>query len=106
MQSGERPSKDSIDKIEQFVVLVYEKKSGLARVNEARQRLYCQSCRLIENIPPTADALYQHILRAVYQAGVIWGHFLFPVILLPSPAEWGWQEDKEGKWTPKWTSLP
>ena len=106
MSKGKRPTKISMDAIEQFVVLMYEKNSGMTGVNEARQRLYSQSCRLIENIPPTADALHQHILRAVYQAGVIWGNALHPVLNLPTPRDWGWQEDGNGRWIPKWTTLP
>ena len=86
-----------MDKIEQFVVLMYEKESGLTRVNEARQRLYSQSCRLIENIPPAYDALQQHILCAVYQAGVIWGHSLHRVIPHSNSSRMGMARRQRGE---------
>ena len=38
-------------------------------VNEARQALFAQGNKSIENIPPTQAALAQHIKRAAYQAG-------------------------------------
>ena len=66
--------------------------------------LFAQGNKSIENIPPTQAALTQHIKRAAYQAGHVWGQVLEPMQELPSPAEWGWQQSPEG-WSPKWTTL-
>ena len=73
-------------------------------VNEARQVLFAQGNKTIENIPPTQAALTQHIKRAAHQAGHVWGQALEPMQELPNPAEWGWQQSPEG-WSPKWTTL-
>ena len=45
----------------------------------------------LENIPPTKDALNQHIRRATYQAGYSWGQSLIASPVHPSPAQWCWQ---------------
>ena len=47
----------------------------------------------------------QHVRRAVFQAGFIWGQTLICQQEVPSPAEWGWEESENG-WVPKWTELP
>jgi hypothetical protein len=60
---------------------------------------------MIENIPPTENALKQHIKRAVYQAGYVWYQSLQKVQSLPCPSEWGWKS-VDGNWTPLWTTIP
>ncbi|KAG1662386.1 hypothetical protein GQR58_020959 [Nymphon striatum] len=54
--------------LERFVVVLYDKTSSLDSVDEARKELFCQKGRSMENIPPTQDALFQHVKRAAYQA--------------------------------------
>ena len=56
------------------------------------------------NLPPTAEALKQHILRSTYQSGHKWGN-LSKNITLPSIYDWGWTviDDKH---VPFWSSLP
>lgn len=88
-----------METIERFVVLMYERTSVVQKVDEARQKLFAQQGRLLENIPPTSAALRQHLLRAIYQAGHVWGQCLVKEPVLPSPAFWGWKQD--GKtWKP------
>ena len=53
--------------------------------NEARQALFAQGNKSIENVPPTQAALAQHIRRAANQACHIWGQALEPMQELPSP---------------------
>ena len=72
--------------------------------NEARQALFAQGNKSIENVPPTQAVLAQHIKRAAYQVCHVWGQALEPMQKLRSPAEWGWQQSPEG-WSPKWTML-
>ena len=99
-------SEDCFSKIERFVVLMYEKNSTMTSVNEARQRLFSQQCRSIENIPPTSDALRQHTLRAAYQA-LVWSRCLEKNPVLPCPRNWGWtKQEGETVWKPLWTTLP
>ncbi len=98
-------SEDDLTQLERFTVQLYSKSSQIPSVNEARMYLFSQKNRQIENIPPTQSALLQHIKRAVYQAGYIWGqaHIWNPTI--PSEKDWGWIQ-QDGQWKPFWTSLP
>ena len=89
--------------IERFVVLLYKKTSQLCKVNEARN-IFFSAGRKIQNVPPTKAALVQHVERAVYQAGHIWGQVLVASPVLPSPSDWGWVQVGE-KWHPYWISL-
>ena len=84
-----------LEKLERFVGLLYAKMSQSNSVNEVRQTLFSSHHRILENIPPTQAALHQHIRRAVYQGGYIWGHCLEPNPKLPDPVEWGWQKGRE-----------
>ena len=74
-------------------------------VNSARLNLFTKRTRQIDNIPPTSAALLQHVKRAVYQAGHIWGQSSVASPILPSPSDWGWQNPL-GQWEPYWTHLP
>ena len=55
--------------------------------------------------PPSQAALEQHIKRAAYQAGQVWGQTLVSIQKLPSAAEWGCHLSLDG-WKPTWTTLP
>ena len=90
--------------IERFVVLMYDRTSGLHEVNQARQELFCQRSRKLEGNPPTRAALEQHVKRACYQAGHVWSQSLVAHPVLPSPSEWGWEKDGDC-WRPHWTDL-
>ena len=104
--------------LERFVVLLYDRTSQNSKVNLARQSLFASRGRSIENIPPTQAALKQHVLRATYQGGHVWGNCLVPVPSLPNPANWGWQRGKndpvqakpdasadQQPWVPLWSTL-
>lgn len=99
-------SPDDLEQIERYVVLLYQRTSALCHVNEARKQLFTQN-RKMENIPPTLHALEQHVKRAVYQAGHIWGQSLIGDPEVPSPDLWGWERvTDDSAWTPCWTTLP
>lgn len=91
--------------LEKFVVLLYDRMSGLSSVNEARQHLFSRKSCALESIPPTQAALTQHTLRAAYQGGHVWGQVLTKDPQLPNPGEWGWERLDETSWKPKWTTL-
>ncbi len=93
-----------MEELECFVVLLYSRTCQLSRVNDARQSLFAQSSRSLENIPPSQAALVEHIKRATFQGGFIWGQALQPRPVVPSPGDWGWARSGT-KWTPMWTSL-
>ena len=59
----------------------------------------------LDNIPPTEDALLQHVKRATYEAGFIWGQSLENIQQLPNLSDWGWQQIYD-RWTPRWITLP
>ncbi|KAJ8397883.1 hypothetical protein AAFF_G00435720 [Aldrovandia affinis] len=96
---------DYMDSLERFVVLLYDRTSSQEHVNEARKHLFTQRSRSIEAIPPTREALRQHIKRAAYQAGFCWGLMMICTPELPSPSEWGWVQSDNG-WGICWTTLP
>ena len=92
--------------IEKFVVLQYSKSCGVASVNEARCILFTKNLKGLDAIPPTKNALYQHVRRALLQASFIWVNCLKNRIVLPPFAQWGWKFDETRKlWKPFWTDL-
>ena len=100
-------NEDDMNEIERFVVVLYSRTSHLSKVNEARRQLFAHGNRQLENIPPTRAALFQHVKRAAYQAGHIWGQAQIKDTSPPSPSDWGWEKTAEdGGWTPTWTTLP
>ena len=96
--------KEALPTLERFTVLLYNTKSNLLTTNECRRDLFCKG-RMIDNIPPTSAALTNHVHRAAYIAGHVWGQCLVPMQNLPSPEDWGWRFVMN-KLVPNWTSLP
>ena len=78
--------------LERFVVLIYDRTSSLTKVNEARQKLFLKRSRSLDSIPPTRALLEQHVKRAVFLGGCVWGQTLLCQPVLPSPSDWGWQQ--------------
>ena len=69
--------------------------------------LFTQKGREIDNIPPTKDALAQHVLRVGYEAGQVWGQATIKAPQLPNPAYFGWTwEVANAQWNMKWMTLP
>ena len=85
---------------------MYDRASTCETVNDARKDLFTRKGRSIDNIPPTAAALEQHVKRAAYQAGHCRGQSLMPVLVLPDPSVWGWQPGPDQTLQPVWTMLP
>ena len=56
--------------LEKFTATMYSNACNAAGVNEARRQLFSQETRTLDMIPPTQQALFQHILRALYQAAI------------------------------------
>lgn len=92
--------------LERFVVIMYSRTSPHDNVCNARKAMFSQGTKSIENIPPTQAALEQHVKRAHFQAGHVWGRSLVPLQELPSAADWGWHQTADEGWKPTWTSLP
>ena len=54
-------------------VIMYDRGSSESSVNSEILVLSTQQLGEIENIPPTQDALAQHVLRVGHEAGHVWG---------------------------------
>ena len=98
-------SESCLAAVERFVVLLYDRASTTGSVNSTRKQLFTQKGRTLENIPPTHDALMQHIKRSVYQAGHVWGQCLLTDPALPDPGNCGWTL-VNNEWQPLWITLP
>ena len=96
---------DSLDTLEPFVVLLCDRTSNDEPVNDARKQLFAQKGRGIDTLPPTREAVRQHIRRTVYQADYCWGQMMVAAAVLSSPSEWGWMKSDTG-WDVCWTTLP
>ena len=90
--------------IERFTILLYDRTSSQLDVNLARLELFTKKGKGMEQIPPTKDALVQHLKRAVYQGGHCWGQALEVAPEMPSPTDWGWMNPHD--WRPLWSILP
>ena len=56
-------------------------------------------------LPPTRDALIEHTKRAACQADNCWAQIITSAPELPSPREWGWNENPSGRWRIIWMTL-
>jgi hypothetical protein len=73
-------------------------------VDLVRLRVFSQKTRDVERIPPTSDALYQHLKRSVFQAS-IWTTAQMSMMPVNNPTDHGWKEE-DGKLLPIWISQP
>ena len=76
--------------IEPVICLLYSEDISNTSVNSLRYQMFCSKTQNEKNLPPTQDALQQHILRANYQAA-IWRRALEPKIDAPTPHGHGWK---------------
>lgn len=107
LRLGQTPTEipvQSMQSIERFVILLYDRTNNCTDVNKARKKLFTKKCS-VQRIPPSLAALEQHVKRATFQGGHIWGQVLVPQPLLPSPNSWGWIKN-DGLYEPLWTTLP
>ena len=74
--------------IERFVILLYDRTSPCTDIDKARKKLFARKNN-VELIPPTKAALEEHIKRAAYQGGHVWGKVLLPAPELPAATNWG-----------------
>ncbi len=96
---------DVLHSIERFVILIYDRTNMCTDIKEARRKLFARKSN-VKQIPPTKAALEQHVKRAVYQRGHVWGQTLLTTPSLPSPTSWGWTKTEDGLYEPIWTMLP
>ena len=63
---------DATQTIERFVILLYDRTSTSTDVNKAHCKLFAMKNN-VQLIPPPSAALKQHVRRAMYQGGYVWG---------------------------------
>ena len=60
--------------IQQFVVYIYLRKFDSIDLDESRYQMFVNSSpNDFRTLSPSKDALFQHLLRASYQSGWVWG---------------------------------
>ena len=80
-------SQQLIDEIEVIVCKLYTSKCK--DINLARYEIFCSTAGAEQSMPPTKDALTQHVRRVNYQS-VIWLRSLQASHEIPSPKDHGW----------------
>ncbi|KAK3909702.1 Cis-prenyltransferase 4, chloroplastic [Frankliniella fusca] len=90
--------------LEKFTIRLYDSKSKATDVNTVRKDLY-DGVKTLSMIPPSKDSLRQHILRAAYQGGQIWGQAHLPEPTPADPTKWGWKKNGDTL-QPMWSTLP
>ncbi|CAM1320017.1 Uncharacterised protein at_DN1212 [Pycnogonum litorale] len=60
-----------LQRLERFVVLMYDRSSAATGVGESRLDLFARKQRPYNSIPPTQADVREHAKRAAYQAGII-----------------------------------
>ena len=61
---------EHFQKLEKLTVVLYDKTSPLSCVNVLRRELFCQKNRAMDKLPPTRDALLQHVHHTFYKADI------------------------------------
>lgn len=93
-----------INTLEKFTIRLYDAKSKEVNLNAVRRDQY-DGVKSLTKIPTTKHAFLQHVNRAAYQAGHVWGQ---AHLAIPSPVDitkWGWIESGT-KLLPFWSTLP
>ena len=97
-------SDDDFTQIERFFIILYSPTLNTENINTARQILFTQGGRSLENIPPTFNCLQKHILRSCYQA-TNWSNALLKQRPHLDPVVWGWKKSGKG-FVSLWSDLP
>lgn len=102
---------DHLDKrvlimLEKFVLKMYHKDVVADTLDEGRKCMVFEKGCQPHQLPPTSAALKFHTLRALYQAGHVWGKSLLKVQSLPDPLQFGWKKkENQESYTPFWTNM-
>ena len=76
----------------------------MAKINEARHRLFTSDKYNQENIPPSQAALFEHINKALLQTSCYWNQATSVHQDNPDFSESGWQKENS-TWQPYWKTL-
>ena len=100
----EQITDDVLSVVEKFVVKIYCSQLTCTTVNSARLEMFKYLAKDFPQIPPTKDALLQHLKRGAFTAGHVWGQALVKEPQIPPPSEWGYKREGESSWMPLWTT--
>jgi len=101
-------NRDVVDTLQAFTCQLYASRTHDTEVNALRFNLWRAKKGVVESgqLPPCADTLNQHMLRANYQAAV-WRRSLDPKPYVPAPENHGWRTTDDGRLEICWmTGLP
>lgn len=93
---------DAIRIIERLVILLHDQQ--MHRYGQVQKETLCKKNNVLL-VSPKMAALEEHVKKAVYQGGQVWGQILLPAPELPRPTNWGWSRTGEGQYTPYWSRL-
>ena len=103
---GDSPelSEVQFQQIQKFVCDLYGHKDD--DTNVVRYKMYAAKHGHLDpkSIPPCADSLRQHSLRACYQV-YIWRQSLQSHPIIPSPVGFGWDQNEEGDFIILWNNV-
>ena len=90
--------------IQKFVCELYGHKEE--DTNKVRYKIYAAKHGHLDpkSIPPCADSLRQHSLRACYQVH-IWRKSLESYPTIPSPVSFGWDQNEDGDFVISWNNV-
>ena len=89
---------DDYKTLERFIVTLYSSTINTEEVDVARRILFTTRSRSVENIPPTSEALKQHVKRSALQA-IKWCRCISDDCSLLDPLLWGWRKKDDGFFT-------
>ena len=59
-------------KHERFMLVCYSKTCSALTLDEARLKPFETGTRVLETLPPTTAAYFQHVRRSILQGGFLW----------------------------------
>ena len=86
-----------------YVCQLYRGEVNQHNVDHLRMDIFSHKTRDVDRLPPTSDALHQHLKRSVYQAS-IWVTASEALMPHHNSTDYGWKEDN-GRLIPVWTRL-
>ena len=96
---------DSMNVLERFIIIQYDRKSPCQSLNEARKMMFIKNLKPLEAIPPTKHAAFQH-KRSILPADETYKALSKQPDYLPT-GDYGWcWNDRLEVWMPHWTDFP
>ena len=85
-------SNNAMEAVISLLCFIYGQKDSYKSVNDLRYKLFAKKGLSSQRLPPSSDALHQHMQRVNYQS-YIWKNAHVPTLNLPSPYNRGWKAE-------------